>query len=52
VQAIETPDVILIIWPAAPSVTDARRFAAVANAITAILAEARARLATIRAAEM
>ena len=33
----------------APSVTDARRLATVANAITAVLAEAHARLATLKA---
>ena len=52
VQATETPDAILLRWPAAPSVTDPRKFAAVANAITAILAEARARLATFKAGEL
>jgi hypothetical protein len=46
------PPVILIRWPAAPSVTDARRFAAVAAAITTILAEARAALARHQAGEM
>ena len=52
VQATETPAVILLRWPAAPSVTDARRFAAVAAAVTAILAEARAVLARHQAGEM
>ena len=51
VQATETPAVILLRWPAAPSVTDARRLAAVAAAVTAILAEARARLARHQAGE-
>jgi hypothetical protein len=45
VQAVETPPAIL-------SVTDLRRFGAVANAVVAILAEARAALAKIKAAEM
>ena len=52
VQAIETPSTILIRWPDAPSVTDPRKFGAVANAVVAILAEARARLATIKAGEI
>lgn len=52
VQAIETPEAILIRWPAAPTVTDARKPPAVAAAITAILAEARATLAKIRATEL
>ena len=52
VQATETPAAILIRWPGAPSVTDPHKFAAVANVITTILAEARARLATIKAGEM
>ena len=51
VRAKETPAVILLRWPAAPSVTDARRFAAVAAAITAILAEARAAIARHQADE-
>ena len=52
VQAVETPAVILLRWPAAPSVTDARRFAAVTRAVTGILAEARAALARHQAGEM
>ena len=52
VQATETPAVILIRWLAAPSVTDSRRFASVTLAITRIMAEARAKLTTIKAAEM
>jgi hypothetical protein len=52
VQALETPPAILIRWPGAPSVTDPRKFGAVANAAVAILAEARARLATMKAGEM
>jgi hypothetical protein len=51
VQASETPTVILIRWPDAPSVTDPRRFAATANAVMAVLAAASARLAEIKAAQ-
>jgi hypothetical protein len=52
VRAIETPDAILLCWPAAPTVTNPRKFGATANAVVAIMAEARAKLATIKAAEM
>ena len=52
VQATETPAAILIRWPSAPSVTDPHKFSAVANAVVAILAEARARLARIKAGEI
>ena len=52
VQAIETPAVILFHWPTAPTVTDPRRFASVTLAITRIMAEARAKLATIKAGEL
>ena len=50
VQAIETPTTILIRWPGAPTVTDPRRLQAVADAITAVLAQAVATLARIRGA--
>lgn len=52
VEAVETPAVILLRWPAAPSVTDVRRFAAVAAAVTAILAEAVAKVATLKAGDI
>ena len=52
VSAIETPSVILIRWPDAPTVTDPRRLQAVADAITAIMAHAVATLARIRATEL
>jgi hypothetical protein len=42
---------ILLIWPA-PSVSDPRKFGTVANAVVAILAQAKARLATINAADL
>ena len=47
VQATETPGVILIRWPAAPSVTDPHRFQSVANSVMEVLAAAVAKLATI-----
>jgi len=52
VEAIETPSTILLVWPAAPSVSDPRKFGTVANAVVAILAQAKARLATINAADL
>ena len=52
VSATETPEAILIRWPAAASVTDPRRFGLVANSVTAVLAEAWATLARIKAAEL
>ena len=50
-EPLDLPPVILIIWPPAPTVTDTRKLGAVANAVVAVMAEARARLATIRASE-
>ena len=52
VRAIDSPPAVLIKWPGARSVTDQRRLAEVARAVTAILAEALARLATIKETEM
>ena len=51
VQALETPAAILISWPDAPSVTDPRKLVDVAAATMTILAEARAALARVSAAE-
>jgi hypothetical protein len=48
VQTIETPDMILIRWPSAPTVVNPRRFDAVAVAIIALMDEAMKRLANIR----
>ena len=45
VETIETPTVVLLRWPAAPSVTDPDKFPTVAGAVVAVLAEARAALA-------
>jgi hypothetical protein len=44
--------VILIRWPGSPSVTDRRRLAEAARAVTEILAEAIAGMATIKAGEL
>jgi len=49
VQALETPPAILISWPDAPSVTDPRRLAEVADAAAAILDQAKAALARVDA---
>jgi hypothetical protein len=48
-RAAETPDAIMIHWPAAPSVTDPnpKALASIATSIVRILAEAQARLAKI-----
>ena len=35
VEAIETPSTILLVWPAAPSVSDPRKLGTVANAVVA-----------------
>ena len=51
VNPADAPPVILIRWPGAPSVTDQRRLAEMARAVTAILAEAVARLAALKAGE-
>lgn len=51
-QATETPAAILVCWPEAPSVTDPRRLDELASATIAILAEARATLAKVKAAEL
>ena len=45
------PATILIIWPAAPSVFDPRRFGATANAVARLMATAITKLAEIRAFE-
>lgn len=45
----EFPASILIIWPAAPSVVDPRRFGATANAVARLMATAITKLAEIRA---
>jgi hypothetical protein len=50
VQAIETPDTVLIRWPAAPTVTNPRRFPAAALAVIAIMDEAM--IALSKAGEM
>ena len=50
VESIETPTVVLLRWPAAPSVTDPEKFPTAARAVVAVLAEARAALAKIKAA--
>ena len=50
VETIETPTVVLLRWPAAPSVTDPDKFPTVAGTVVAVLAEARAALAKIKAA--
>jgi hypothetical protein len=52
IESIETPPVVLLHWPAAPSVADPLRFPAVANAIMTILAGAIARLSQIRPGEL
>jgi hypothetical protein len=51
VEAIETPATILLVWPTAPSGSDPGN-CTVANAVVAILAQAKARLATINAADL
>ncbi len=48
----DTPSVILVRWPGAPSVTDQRRLAEVARAVTTVMAEAVARAATFRAGDL
>ena len=52
VESIETAPLVLLRWPAAPSVVDPLRFPAVANAIMAILAGAVARLSQISSGEL
>ena len=47
VRAIETPDAVMIIWPAAPTVCNRRRFPAVAVAVIAVMDEAMRRLAAM-----
>jgi hypothetical protein len=49
VEPIDTPAVVVIRWPQAPSVTDSRKFSTVANAVARIMAAAAVRLAQIRA---
>jgi hypothetical protein len=50
VETIEPPTVVLLRWPAAPSVTDPDKFPTAARAVVSVLAEARAALAKIKAA--
>ena len=52
VQPIDLPATILIRWPLAPSITDPRKFGAMTNAVVAIMAEARAKLAMIKTGEI
>jgi hypothetical protein len=52
IQAIETPDMILIRWPTAPTVSDPRRFPVAAVAVIAILDDAMKRLAAIKAGDV
>jgi hypothetical protein len=52
VEALETPPVVLLRWPAAPSVADPLRFPVVANAIMTVLAGAAARLSQISSGEL
>jgi hypothetical protein len=49
-QPADSPRFVLVVWPAAPSVTstDPRGLASVASAIAHVLAAAQTRLATIR----
>jgi hypothetical protein len=47
IEPTDTPAVIFVRWPLAPSVTDPGRFPATCNAILAILAAASVRLAEI-----
>jgi hypothetical protein len=49
VEPIDAPAAVIIRWPQAPSVTDPRRFSAVANAVARVMAAAIVRLAQIRA---
>jgi hypothetical protein len=49
--ASDFPASILIVWPQAPSVVDARRFGATANAVARVMATAITKLAQIRAYE-
>jgi hypothetical protein len=49
VEADETPAVVLIGWPAKPTVVHPRRFADTAAVIARLFAEASTRLASIKA---
>jgi hypothetical protein len=49
VRAIETPDAIMIIWPAAPTVCNPRRFPAAALAVVAVMDEA---MTALKAADL
>lgn len=51
-RASETPEAILVHWPSAPSVVTPARLTVTINAVIRILAQARTRLAQIRAAEL
>ena len=48
-ETAELPASIMITWPQAPSVVDARRFGATANAVARLMATAITKLAKIRA---
>ena len=48
VEPADAPTVIMIRWPGQASVTDPRRLSAVADAVMSAMAEAIAKLATIR----
>jgi hypothetical protein len=50
-EPLDAPPAIFIRWPYQPSVTTPDRLPAIANAIMAVLAEAIAKLAQIRAEE-
>ena len=48
VEPGDSPPAIFVRWPGQPSVTDRHRLPSLANAVMGVLAEAIARLATIR----
>ena len=52
VEALETPPVVLLRWPAQPSVAEFTRFGATATAVMRIMAAAVAKLAEIRAGQL
>ena len=52
VEPVDAPTVIMIRWPGQPSVSDPRRLSVIANAVMSIMAEAIAKLAERRAAEL
>ena len=51
VQSVATPAIVRMVWPMAPSVSDPRRFPAVAVAVIAVMDEAMIELSRIWAAE-